>query len=408
MENAMDGLDPYTGYPEYDPGLSDSAIPDDVAGNRSSSKPPADDTSYVPMIASAVVSGRLAEVDLSDSGFTTPDEYITYTGYGDTPIIGVGLDPNRLALHPITTPVIPHGVRASDWKRLDADGIFHRPYDATALLELPLPYAIQEDVMTGSTVPATLSSGGGEPPIENDEEYDPTEMPFLDHLEEFRWALLKSIAVIMVSMIVGWVFSDMFYGAITRLAKQSEITLISTKLMEPIMLKVQMALVMGIILSLPFILYFLWSFVSPGLYRREKKWVLPFIYGVTGCFFIGAAVAYFIIIPFMLPFIKAFMPPDTNQMITIGDFVSKILRFAILFGAIFEMPLVAFFLAKLGILKHTWMVQYRKYAIVVIFVLGAIFTPPDPVSQVMMAVPLVLLYEVSIQVARFAGRKTIL
>ena len=115
-------------------------------------------------------------------------------------------------------------------------------------------------------------------------EYDPKERPFLDHLEEFRWALLKSIAVVTVSMMVGWVFSNRFYSTITRLAKNAELDLISTKLMEGVILKLQMALAIGVLLSLPFVLYFLWSFVSPGLYRREKKWILPLVFGATGCF----------------------------------------------------------------------------------------------------------------------------
>ena len=126
------------------------------------------------------------------------------------------------------------------------------------------------------------------------------------------------------------------------------------------------------------------------------------------CFFIGASIAYFVVLPFMLMFLKTFIPPDILPMITIGDFISTLLKFTILFGVIFQMPLVTFALAKIGILKYQFMTKYRKYAIVVIFILGAVLTPPDPVSQIIMALPLILLYEISIVVARFAGRKTVL
>jgi sec-independent protein translocase protein TatC len=143
------------------------------------------------------------------------------------------------------------------------------------------------------------------------------------------------------------------------------------------------------------------------LYNHEKKWILPLLFGVTICFLIGASIAYFFMIPFMLKFLTTFIPPDVKPMITIGDFISKMLQFTLLFGVIFELPFVSFVLAKIGLLKHTWMSKYRNYAIVIIFIFAAIFTPPDPYSQIIMAVPLVILYEISIFVARFAGRKTL-
>ena len=233
-------------------------------------------------------------------------------------------------------------------------------------------------------------------------------MPFLDHLEEFRWAILKSLITLGISMILGWFLSDIFFTTIKALAESAELSLITTQLMESIMVKLQMALIIGIVVSLPFVFYFLWSFVAPGLYNNEKRWILPLVWGATGCFFTGAALAFLVIIPLLLKFMKAFIPAGIPGMFTIGNFVTTLLKFTLLFGVVFELPMVSFFLAKLGILKHTWMVAYRKYAIVIIFILGAVFTPPDPISQVIMAVPLIILYEISIWVARFAGRKTLI
>ncbi len=255
---------------------------------------------------------------------------------------------------------------------------------------------------------ASVSGGSGGEGESPEEEPDSTEMPFLDHLEEFRWSLLKSIFAIVTGMLASWFLSDIFYSTISRLAKEAEIPLVYTKIMEPIMIKLQMALVMGLVLSMPFVFYFMWSFISPGLYKNEKKWFLPLAFAATVCFFIGASIAYFIIIPFMLSFIKNFMYDYVLPMITIGNFIGMLIKFTILFGVIFEMPLITYILAKIGIIKHTWMSRYRKYAIVCIFIAGAILTPPDPLSQIMMAAPLILLYEFSIIIARIAGRKTIL
>jgi len=408
----MDELEPYTGYDDYDPGLSDSAIPNEYESPGMPSVP-ADKLEQIPPVVTAHICDpkRHSELDLQSDGFTLPEKYARYrAGYGEVPRIAVFPDSRRVSIHPLVIVEKPPGFAESAWSRLDNDGLFLREYDATAVGEVRSPYASEEE---GGVIPQTASSGGGGDSgitsgDEEEEKHDSTEMPFLDHLEEFRWALLKSIFSIVIAMLASWFLSDRFYGTITRLAANAELPLISTKLMEPIMLKLQMALVMGILLALPFVFYFLWSFVSPGLYRKEKKWILPLVFAATICFFIGAVIAYFIIIPFILPFIKSFMPTGIDQMITIGDFVSKILRFTLLFGIVFEMPLLAYILARIGILKHTWMSKYRKYAIVLIFLVGAVLTPPDPISQVLMAVPLILLYEVSIQVARFGGRKTLL
>ena len=110
----------------------------------------------------------------------------------------------------------------------------------------------------------------------------------------------------------------------------------------------------------------------------------------------------------VLMFLKNFIPEGIVPMITIGNFIGTILKFVILFGVLFQMPLVSFVLAKIGIIKHTWMSKYRNYAIVVIFIIGAVLTPPDPLTQILMAVPLLLLYEISILVARIAGRNTLI
>jgi sec-independent protein translocase protein TatC len=303
-------------------------------------------------------------------------------------------------------------VTEQDWSSFDIDNLLNAiPAVDAFTITRPLPYAVvlpekekQETAASGGDGKGSGSGGNSH----NEDELDSTEMPFLDHLEEFRWALLKSIFALAIGVVAAWFIAGQFLSTITRLAKAAELPLVYTKLMEPIIIQLQVSVYLGLVLALPFVFYFMWSFVAPGLYRREKKWILPVVYTATVSFLIGAAIAYFLMIPLMLKFMKAFMVDNVNPMLTIGDFISKILMFTIVFGVTFELPLISYILAKIGIIKHTWMSKYRRYAIVVIFIVAAIFTPPDPISQIMMAIPLLFLYEISIFVARIAGKKTLI
>ncbi|MFC1693761.1 twin-arginine translocase subunit TatC [Candidatus Latescibacterota bacterium] len=400
----MDGMEPYTGYEEYDYGMTDPSASAETktsseTGEQEQDTPP-------PVIAGILDPSRHNEIDIPTDKSTGESSYsASYYRYDELPTIATHHNPGRVSIHPLGITSQPSGVTESYWKQLDADRLFQPVYEPTFTVE-----SIGSE--TESTLPTAVSGGlggnSGSSPVEEVEERDPTEMPFLDHLEEFRWALLKSLFIIAFCMILSWFISDVFFATITRLANQAELPLVTTKLLETLMIKLQMALVMGIVIALPFVLYFVWSFIAPGLYKKEKKWFLPLIMASTVCFFIGASIAYFIIIPFMLTFIKNFIYEDIAPMITIGNFIGLLLKFTIMFGLLFQMPLLSYVLAKIGIIKYTWMSQYRKYAIIVIFIIGALITPPDPLSQVMMAGPLILLYEISIITARIAGQKTLI
>ncbi len=411
----MDGTEPYTGYDDYDPGLSDSAMPkNDYASSGNSSKPSAAATDTPPAPTAYMHdSRRQYELDLAGDGFVLPEKYASrYTSYGEVPLVPIVTDRRRAGIHPLVIVTPPPGVRESEWSRLDLDGVFGSSYDPIHIDKEPVPGDATANMPIQDELLATGSGGGGGREIDEhhgaEEDYDPTEMPFLDHLEEFRWSLLKSIFAVAVGVIVSWFITDYFFATFTSLAKKAELPLVTTKLLEIIFMKLQIALFMGIVLSLPFIFYFVWSFVAPGLYKRERKWILPLIYASTGCFLFGASIAYFLIIPMVLMFLRQFIPQDVMPMMTVGDFVGTIIKFIVLFGVVFQMPLVSYILAKIGIIKHTWMVQYRKYGIVVIFVVSAILTPPDPFTQILMAGPLLLLYEISIFSAKLAGRKTLI
>ncbi|MFC1539210.1 twin-arginine translocase subunit TatC [Candidatus Latescibacterota bacterium] len=394
-------------YDEYHPSGKDTSVK-----KESTSEPEAEEENPSPGSLNIFDSHRLTALELEKLDYPSQSKYPVSTYYNPDklPAVAVAADYRRQSIHPLGVTEKPAGVSDLLWSGLDIDGIYPEKIDLTVQYETVS--AVVPVNVPASGVSAAASSGGSGGDITSDDdeekERDPSEMPFLDHLEEFRWALLKSIIALVVFMIGSWFLTGIFWATIIRLSRNAEIDLISTKLMEGIMMKLQMTLVMGLVIALPFVFYFLWSFISPGLYKKEKRWILPLVFAATICFFIGASIAYFIIIPFILPFIKAFVPEYVELKVTVGDFIGKMLKFTLLFGVIFELPLVSYFLAKLGILKHTFMTKYRRYAIIIIFVLGAIFTPPDPISQIMMALPLILLYEVSIIVARFAGRNTII
>ena len=410
----MDGLDPYyNNYPGYEPEFTGNP---ETSGGAKKNKP--ENTTEQIQSAGALLAfdpGRLFEVTLSEP-LTTLYSPASRSRTKDVPLAAYRADMRRVSIHPLGIVERPAGVSGTSWSSMDRDGLLVRSIeiDSHAIGQLTAGKETVEPEMDArhTAVRATGAGGSGgdgdSVKGNGEEELDPTEMPFLDHLEEFRWALLKSIFAVTAGMILSWFLAEEFIGTITKLAKDAELPLMVMQLMAPIMIRMKTALFMGMIITLPFVFYFLWSFIAPGLYRREKKIVLPFVIGATACFFIGASLAYFLIIPFMLKFLKNYLFTDVITMIDISNFIGIMLKFTIAFGVIFELPLISFVLAKIGIIKHTWMSKYRRYAIVFIFIAAAIFTPPDPFSQIMMAIPLLILYEVSIFVARIAGRNTLI
>ena len=240
--------------------------------------------------------------------------------------------------------------------------------------------------------------------IDKEEAID--EMGFLDHLEELRWRIFKILISILLFSIASFFFSDFFVNFLIEPTKTIEPPLILQVLRVQGMLIVKMwiAFLGGVILSLPVIVYQLWSFVAPGLYESEKKH-LPTLIVVTFFSFIsGAAFAYYVIIPLIIPTLLAFGVEGIENNISINYYFSFVLQMIIASGVIFEMPVVAYFLGRIGLLTPAFMRHYRKYAIAVIFVIAALLTPPDPLSQLLLAIPLLILYEISIYISGFASR----
>ncbi|MBA7553859.1 Sec-independent protein translocase protein TatC [subsurface metagenome] len=171
------------------------------------------------------------------------------------------------------------------------------------------------------------------------------------------------------------------------------------KVQTVFIIKLEIALFAGIILSLPVIFYQLWNFLAPGLHLKERKILPVIVFASVVCFLIGGMFAYFIIIPYALQFFLNLAPVNIENNIALDFYIGFLLRLIIVFGVVFELPMLSLVLTKFGILTPAFMRKYRRYAIVGAFILGAILTPPDPTTQVFLALPIVILYEISIYIS---------
>ena len=233
------------------------------------------------------------------------------------------------------------------------------------------------------------------------------EMSFLDHLEELRWRLIYSLIGLVVGAAICWIFINFLINNILlKPAIDSGTKLQNLRPFGQVFLYVQVAIIGGIILSLPNIFYQLWKFIAPALRKNERKYALLVVFYSTICFLIGIVFAYFVMLPFVFKFAEQFGTKEIANQFAIDEYLSIIISIMLGAGIIFELPMISFFLTKLGILKPEHMKKYRKHAIVVVFVVSAFLTPPDPVSQIILAVPLVLLYEISIFISKITVKKS--
>jgi sec-independent protein translocase protein TatC len=233
------------------------------------------------------------------------------------------------------------------------------------------------------------------------------EMPFLDHLEELRWRILRSLTSVGIFTLSAFPFTNYFLDALTHPndCLKEPAKLVFLKPAGMVVVRMELALAVGILVSLPVLFYQFWQFVSPGLMPKERKYFLPILFYTTGCFLAGALFCYFVMIPIVLPFLYSMGTESIQATININEYISFILQLILVSGAIFELPILSFFLARVGILDPKFLTRYRRYGIVAIFIIAAVITPPDPASQLIMALPLLMLYEVSIWVARIGYRR---
>jgi sec-independent protein translocase protein TatC len=258
------------------------------------------------------------------------------------------------------------------------------------------------------------------------------EMSFLDHLEEFRWLLVRSTIAILIGACVAYYFSDFIFDTIIfgpkdgnfityrffcDLANQYDLDKsfciqelpfeLQNRTMEgQFSMLIWTSITMGFVAAFPFILWELWKFVSPALYDKERKNIKLFIFIASILFFIGVAFGYYVLTPLSINFLANLTISHhvTNQ-IDVDSYIGLVKTTSLATGLVFELPIVIYFLSKLGLVTPKFLSDYRKYSYVIILIIAAIVTPPDVISQTIVTIPLVILYEISIFISRFVTKK---
>ena len=234
-------------------------------------------------------------------------------------------------------------------------------------------------------------------------------LPFTSHLEELRKRLIICFVAVGIGFIVSYAFSERIFKVLMKPLLEAMPpggTLIFTGLTEAFFIYFKVSLLAGIFIASPVILYQIWSFVSPGLHEKEKKYAFSFVVFSTVFFVGGALFGYFVVFPSSFKYLMSFATDTMRPLPSAKEYLSLSTGLLFAFGIVFELPVFVFFLSKIGIVNAKMLASKRKYAIVIIFIVSAILTPtPDVVDQLMMAVPLLLLYEVSIWVVKVFGEK---
>lgn len=230
------------------------------------------------------------------------------------------------------------------------------------------------------------------------------QMTLWEHLEELRRVLvISALAMAVTTGIAYGFFRQQLLDLVTGPLKGLGVKLVYIGLGEAFMTQIKLSLLAGFILALPVILWELWSFAAPALRPGEKRMVLLIVFSSLILFGLGASFAYLTVFKFAARFLLVIGGPELAPMLSIGNYVSFLIAFLVPFGLAFEMPLAIYFLARWGVVSSDWLQRHNKVAVVAIFVISAAITPGgDPISQLCMAAPLLILYEVSIVVARLA------
>ncbi|MBL6964000.1 MAG: twin-arginine translocase subunit TatC [Bacteroidetes bacterium] len=252
------------------------------------------------------------------------------------------------------------------------------------------------------------------------------EMGFFDHLEELRWHLFRSVIVILVFAIVAFLFKRIVFEVIILGPKDPSfitndllcrlgqsmgksilcinsftLEIINTTMAGQFLMHIRISMIAGFLIAFPYIIFEFWKFVRPALYNTEQKAASFTIFAVNILFFVGVLVGYFIIAPLSINFLGKYnVSNSVNNMINLSSYISNISSICFAAGIVFELPVLTYFLSKLGIVTPQFMRRYRKHAFVVILILSSILTPPDVMSQILIAFPLILLYEVSIRISK--------
>ena len=235
-------------------------------------------------------------------------------------------------------------------------------------------------------------------------------MPLTSHLEELRRKLIIAGVSWLVAFLACYTFAEPLFDLIAspvRSALPEGTSLVFITATEPFFTYLKIGALAGLLVSMPVIFWQIWSFVAPGLYQHEKRYIVPFVLASTLCFATGAFFGYQYVFPMAFKVLIEFGTGsgDLNAMLSMGSYLSLSSKLLLAFGLVFELPVVIFFLARMGIVDHKMLARNRKFALLAAFLTGAMLTPPDVFSQTALAVPFIALYEIGIIVARIFGKR---
>ncbi|WP_340587129.1 twin-arginine translocase subunit TatC [Erythrobacter alti] len=242
---------------------------------------------------------------------------------------------------------------------------------------------------------------------------DDSQAPLLDHLIELRRRLVRAVAALAVAFAVCFYFADQIFGflvlPLTAAFPEGQGQLIYTRLYEAFFVEIKVALFAAFFVAFPIIANQLWAFVAPGLYAREKRAFLPFLIATPVLFTMGGALAYFVVMPLAFTWFLGFQGNagglEAQALPAMGDYLDLVMRFILAFGVSFLLPVLLMLLNRAGLVSRAQLVAARRYVIVGVFAVAAIITPPDPVTQIMLATPLILLFEGSLVLMRLTEKR---
>jgi len=233
-------------------------------------------------------------------------------------------------------------------------------------------------------------------------------MPFLDHLEELRWRIIKILAALVITSIACYTVSDTLFiwlrWPLEKAIPDGSIDLNFLKISEGFTVRIKLSILAGIFISIPITIYQIWKFVMPGLYTREKRLIAPLVIISSLLFLVGAAMCFLWVLPFTISFLIGIAPENVKPVLTVNEYLNFVMWTTLAYGAVFQLPIISLILGKFGIINAKMLGHGRRYAIVGIAVVAAIVTPPDVFSMAMMGMPLYLLYEISILVLYIIGK----
>lgn len=249
-----------------------------------------------------------------------------------------------------------------------------------------------------------------------------SKLPITEHLVDLRKRIVIPLVSVLIGFIITFNFSDLLFEIVSfpmksevklsttdpyiRLTEKPSTPLVFLAPAEAFWMHMKLSFVASFILCLPVFFYNFWRFISPGLMSKEKKYFLPFMLSASLLFSIGALFCFIVVLPFAMTFLLGYKSADITPMISVGSYVDFCLKFVLAFGVVFELPLIIVFLTKFGIVSPSTLAKKRKYAMLLAFVVAALLTPtPDAFNQTLMAVPIILLYEIGILVSRIIYRK---